>query len=434
MEEVTEQTFVGKSEINNIFDLPPTQIAIVDGDYVTHRCSEVSDEQSIVFDFLVDAKYYADLTKSYLTFDTKIEGADATNNKVGPVNLWGHSCFRGIKVTLNDELVTDMSDDMYPYESMLTTLLSYGADAKKTHLFLGGYSDDTSGKMDSYDPTDPDCNPGLVRRATGINTGSKTELLMRPHINIFQQERLLPPGTKVRMTLYPTPSNFNLMADATGSTKYKTKIANPRLHLRRVELSSTTQMAHITEKQNDNAMRYPVRELKTKQKSIYTGSSDYEETVYNGVIPRRVWIGMVEQAARTGSYKKNPFNFQHFDMSSIQLKVGGRLVPSEPLEADFENNLYKEMYFHLFSQMDNMFDDHGNGITYEDFKNGFCIMAFDLTADMEDGEHLELKKRGTVDLKIRFKNPVTTNISVICAAEYENVVSITGRDQKVSKS
>ena len=288
--------------------------------------------------------------------------------------------------------------------------------------------------MDSYDPTDPDCNPGLVRRATGINTGSKTELLMRPHINIFQQERLLPPGTKVRMTLYPTPSNFNLMADATGSTKYKTKIANPRLHLRRVELSSTTQMAPITEKQNDNAMRYPVRELKTKQKSIYTGSSDYEETVYNGVIPRRVWIGMVEQAARTGSYKKNPFNFQHFDMSSIQLKVGGRLVPSEPLEADFENNLYKEMYFHLFSQMDNMFDDHGNGITYEDFKNGFCIMAFDLTADMEDGEHLELKKRGTVDLKIRFKNPVTTNISVICAAEYENVVSITGRDQKVSKS
>ena len=130
----------------------------------------------------------------------------------------------------------------------------------------------------------------------------------------------------------------------------------------------------------------------------------------------------------------NPFNFQHFGMNSIQLKVGGQLIPAEPLEADFATNKYKEMYFNLFSQMDNMFDDRGNGITFEDFKNGFCISVFDLTADMEDGEHMELKKRGTVDLKIKFKNPTANAISVICAAEYENVVSITGKEQKVSKT
>ena len=76
--------------------------------------------------------------------------------------------------------------------------------------------------------------------------------------------------------------------------------------------------------------------------------------------------------------------------------------------------------------MDNLFDDRGNGITYEDFKQGFAIFAFDLTADLEDGEHMELTKRGTVDLVLRFKTGTPNAISLIHMAEFENIISISG--------
>ena len=435
MEEVVEQTFVGKSEINNIFDLPPTQIAIQEGSYVTHKCSEVSDQHSIVFDFAVDANHYADLSKSYLTFNAKIEGASGTDNKVGPVNLWGHSCFSQINVRLNDVQVNLNSNNMYPYEAMLTTLLSYGADAKNTHLAVAGYASDDAGKMDDHDPTENGCNTGLVTRAAAVNGGGTTELLIRPHINIFQQERLLPPGTKIGMTLIPSASIFNLMGDDDGTTKWKTVISNPRLHLRRVQLSTTTEMAHITEKMKGTPMRYPVRDLHGKFRTINIGAPDYHQTILTGTIPRRLWVCMVKTTARHGKYKENPFNFQHFNMSSIQLKVAGKLVPPEDISVDFATDMYKQLYFNLFAQTDNMFDDRGNGISFSDFKNGFAVFAFDLTADLEDGEHMELIKKGDVDLMIRFKTPVTGSaIDVITVSEFENIISISGTNQQVSRT
>jgi len=440
MDVVTEQQYVGKSEINNIFDLPPTQIAIQDGSYITHKSHEISDEHSIVFEITVDSNHYADLSKSYMTFNAKIDGASATvvqgaaPNKVGPVNLWGHSIFNQIKVTLNDEPVTLSSNNMYPYEAVISTLLSYGKDAKETHLAVAGFAPDEAGKMEDYDPTNADGNEGLLTRASGINTGRMTDLLIRPHVNLFQQERLLPPGTKIGITMLLSQHNFNLMGDASGNSKYKTVITNPKFHLRRVELSKTAEMSHITEQIKNGSMRYPIRELKSHARTIQQGTAQYEQDIYTKVIPRRIWIAMVRQDARAGNYKLNPFNFQHFNMKSIQLNVAGKQVPAEELKVDFDSNRYKELYFNLFSQMDNMFDDRGNGISYSDFKDGFCIMAFDLTADMEDGEHLELTKRGNVGLKIEFKQPTARNISLIHIAEFENIISIAGSEQTVSRT
>ena len=433
MNEVAEESFVGKSEILNLFDLPPTQLAIQDGSYIVHKCSQVSDEHSIVFNFGVDENHFYDLSKSYMTFNVKIDGAAATAKTVGPVNLWGHSCFQSIALTLNNERVTLASSDLYPYEAMLTTLLSYGSDAKKTHLAVAGFASDEGGKMDDFDPTEDDCNPGLVKRAAGINTGAETEMLIRPHVNMFQQERLLPPGTKIGLTLIPSSHHFNLMADD-GASKYKTKITNPRLHVRRVALSKTEEMSLITEKMKGSALRYPVRDLRCKQRLITTGSTDFDETISQGVIPRRLWVCMVDQDARAGNYKKNPFNFQHYNLSSIQLRVAGKMVPLEAIQANFGANKYKHLYFNLFSQMDNLFDDRGNGITYEDFKQGFAIFAFDLTADLEDGEHMELTKRGTVDLVLRFKTGTPNAISLIHMAEFENIISISGSSQEVSRT
>jgi len=57
-------------------------------------------------------------------------GADA---KVGPVNLFLHSLFSQVDVSLNGMPVTTTSDT-HSYRAYIETLLSYGEDAKNTQL------------------------------------------------------------------------------------------------------------------------------------------------------------------------------------------------------------------------------------------------------------------------------------------------------------
>jgi len=66
---------------------------------------------------------------------------------VGPVNLWMHSIFSDVSVSINEKLVFPPIS-MYPYRAYLETLLSYGPAAKDSQLKVLWYKD-TPGFMDS---------------------------------------------------------------------------------------------------------------------------------------------------------------------------------------------------------------------------------------------------------------------------------------------
>ena len=62
----------------------------------------------------------------------KITANDGTNlvadAAVGPANLFLHSLFSQVDISLNGTLVTH-STNTYPYRAMFETLLSYGEDS-----------------------------------------------------------------------------------------------------------------------------------------------------------------------------------------------------------------------------------------------------------------------------------------------------------------
>jgi hypothetical protein len=63
--------------------------------------------------------------------DTALDGeAD-----VGPVNLWMHSLFSDVSVSLNEKLVSPPTS-LYPYRAYTETLLSYGPAAKESRKVL----------------------------------------------------------------------------------------------------------------------------------------------------------------------------------------------------------------------------------------------------------------------------------------------------------
>jgi hypothetical protein len=76
---------------------------------------------------------YIDLANTYLFVDAQIMDDDDAaldgGTDVGPVNLWMHSLFIDVSVSLSENLVSPPSS-LYPHKAYIEILLSYGPAAK----------------------------------------------------------------------------------------------------------------------------------------------------------------------------------------------------------------------------------------------------------------------------------------------------------------
>ena len=406
----------------DLFCLPPTQVAIEDSKWIQVNPREVNDSYSIKFEYSAGSGLYLDLAKSYISFQAKIDGAGADpNDKCGPVNNTAHSLFKQIDLEINGQMVTT-SNAFYPYESMLLLLGNYGKEAARTQLELLGYSKDTAGQMDVL-VLDGD-NKGLKARSEGFNTGQWRDYIMRPNLAMFQQERLLPPSTKICLNLIPSDPKFCLMTDH-NNPPYKPKLKDLKLHVRVAKVNTSLALEQARRRQEDGMkLYYPIRRLKTKPITIARGLQSHSEIISMGQIPKRFYIEMVPESAHLGNFKKNPFNFKNYNINEIYLSVGINNYPSTPLTPDFTNGLVRESYMTLFSSSGILFDDKGLDISLADYKDGYTIFAFDLTADNNDGDHLELMKRGDVQLHVRFGTALPEAVTILAIGEYENTIQI----------
>ena len=161
----------------------------------------------------------------------------------------------------------------------------------------------------------------------------------------------------------------------------KVKLTDAYLKLRKV--SPNVLVAHELALKKGPAF-YPIRRVECKS-FIVPAENPYftKDNIFNGLVPKSVVFGLVDSAAFNGSYTKNPFNFKHFNMSSIAVTVNGEDMPFKPLQLSYWNSpKYLEAYTTLFSGTGKMYYDVGNDISREEFANGYAIYAFDLTPDI----------------------------------------------------
>jgi hypothetical protein len=139
-------------------------------------------------------------------------------------------------------------------------------------------------------------------------------------------------------------------------------------------------------------------------------------------MPSRVVLGFLNNSDYDGSFKTNPFHFRHLDVTHLSLKISSRSVPySSGIEMDYENNCFLQAYHTLFQNI----RESSNGLSYDDYKNGYTLYAFDLSPDMCSGEHFSIFKDGCLDLDIDFKKSMSTSITTIFYLEFDNLLEVT---------
>jgi len=140
-----------KSELD-LFSVPPTQTSIEQDSWIEyHPITSLADSLFIEFDVRASGENYIDFANTLLYVKAKLTAVDganlAANAAVGPVNLFLHSMFSQVDISLNGTLITS-STNTYPYRAVLETLLSYGEDAKTSQLTSALFYKDQAGVMD----------------------------------------------------------------------------------------------------------------------------------------------------------------------------------------------------------------------------------------------------------------------------------------------
>lgn len=410
-----------KSELD-IFSLPPTQTHIENGYEVCYKpISSLAEDAPIEFIVPGQGDEYIDLSQTYLEIKAKIVKADGTNlvaaddATIGPVNNWMHSLFSQVDVYLNQKLVSP-SSNAYPYRAYIENLLTYGPEAKDSHLTSVLWYRDTPEHMEAAD------NEGLKKRRNFTSRSKIVAMEGHIHSDIFNQEKFLLNGVELKLKFIRSRPEFHLI----GNANYKTSILEANLWIRRANVAPSVKLAHAAGLSNETA-KYPITRADVKANTIAAGvQSASLDNVFSGQLPTRIIVGMVSNAAFTGTIGTNPFNFQHFNLSHAAIYVDGQQIPGKILTPDFESGDFIRAYRTLFSGTGINYSNSGNQIARDEYAKGYTLFAVDFTPDLEAHmkSHWSLVRQGSLRFELRFKEALGDPVTVITYAEFDNVIEI----------
>ena len=412
-----------KSELD-LFSLKPTQTSIENSFFM-----EVSPLAALTplapIEFFVSGStdMYLDLNNTLLHLVCKITKADGSNieaaARVATVAYPIATMFNQVDINLGDRLITQ-SDNMYAYRAYIESILNYSNDALDTHLSAGLFYKDTYAQCENTALDGP--NEGFKKRAGFVAGSRQFDLLGRIHSDLFFQDKLLVNGIDLKIKFNRNRDSFCIIAD--GGEQYKLVILSASLFVKRVKVSSSVRLAHAEALQVSNA-KYAVDRVALKVYSIPQGTRlTQQQNLFLGQLPKLVIIGFVDNTAFSGLYGSNPFNFKHYSINYAALVHDGAVIPAKPYTPSFGTSNFIREYLGLVSITGKHLRDSGVVVSREGYAGGYTLFAFDLTPDLEDGDHYNLIKNGNLKAEIRFAEALPVNVNMIVFSVFDSVIQV----------
>ena len=389
-----------------------------------HPIATIQPASPIEFFVKNSEKLYLDLNSSRIMVRCQVQKKDGTPMpdaaacKTGAVNLLLHSIFKEVTVQFNNKTVSDPSN-MYAYRSYLETLINSTKETQKFRLKTEGWHRDKSENMDEAEPKD---NTGLVERRKYCAESPDIILIGRPHADVFHIDKLIPPGIDMSIKFMPHDDKFIFMSAEGANFGPKLVIKEMNLIIHTKQLSDSTEFAHRSLVGEKN-MRLPYNRVMMKHVAIPSGSSTIcLDNIFTGALPDLVVMGFVADAAFSGSYTANPFNFQNFKIKRLDMFANGNKVSQMGYKTDYAKKLYNDGYFTFQDQLSFGEGERCINLTPEEWANGFNLYSFKLTngpigsGTVGPRSHSET---GSARLEVDFDQAPANNLKLIIM--YQNL-------------
>ncbi|KAF4526819.1 hypothetical protein B566_EDAN015148 [Ephemera danica] len=411
---------------------PLHSTSVESGHYEIVKPLNAITEDSNAIEFVIPGHTgeYLDLSHTELHAKLQIvktgNAALAAADSVAPINYILQTMFSSVEVYLNNKLITPVNNTA-AYRAYIEMMLNYSTDVKQNQMSAKLVEMDTHNAFD----TCTDANFGYKTRRAYFAESKVVDAVGYMHSDLFNQDRFLLSGVDVRLKFIRGRDTFCLMSDTLASGKLK--IHDMTLHVRRAEINPSIALAHA-EALKLTPAKYPINRVDVKVLTIPSGvQSKSLDNVYTGQLPIRVTLAFVENKAYNGNYKKNPFFFKHFGLTSLSLIKNGKQIPTRPLECDFDGGHYINAYQTLLSGSGINFTNTEMSISRDQYSKGYTLFIFDLSPDLSASchSHWQLKEVGSLGLELRFAAALTDTVNCIVYAEFENLIEIT-KDREVT--
>ena len=229
----------------------------------------------------------------------------------------------------------------------------------------------------------------------------------------------------MRFKFLPIKSDF-VLHDLAGTAKYKYVINKATLYIRRMKVRDSVISAHNRGLKTQNAI-YQLNHVDINTFTVTKGVREFiKDRLFPSQTPKMLVIGLLEHDAFNGNVKKNPFNFQHFDLNKIGIYRDGELVPGQIFTPDYDSDRYMRAYTNTMSVMNYYNTDDSNGLTIEHFKDGYNLYAFDLTPDAQcNAPYRSITYNSSLRLEVNFAKPLPNTINVLLFAVFDSKLEIT---------
>ena len=402
-----------------------TQKDILKSQTVTKTTNNALTDHTDSFDFTFEpSALYTDLSEAELYLEVEVIDAGGTPLAVGdeaaPVNNLAHALFESVQLLLNGEKVTGNNDE-YPLKSQILDLLCVEKRDKETRLQgCQKWMADTAKYMEIRGPT----NPGWIARRLEFSSRRKHAILMRPHLDLIKQCKLLPSHCGLKFIFERTNPTF-YMQQAADQT-FWVKITKAEMSLRQVVVRDEVVMVHnkAVMSRELGPFNYPITRVKVTKHTLDHGSQEYSWTQPDTTqIPARLVLALIKETATSGTKTENPFNFQNYGVREVVVKYDDQKFE---VKSDFAGGNTVRAYHNLFKETGLLATGLDCGITLEEFQNGYTLFAFDLTPDKTpENARINLLKQGKLTIGLRFNAATTHAISAVVCAFYNNIIQIT---------
>ena len=427
----TDQTEMSETCLD-IYSPPIVENELLEGkDLQIYPNQSITDEGPYEFIIQSSGEEYLHMpsTRLHMCFSIQKLGEDGVLASAGNsedysvVNLTGNSLFKQIEVTVCNTPVVDQSTTTYSYKALLDTLLSYGREAKSTHLKTAMFYKDGAGTEDKNEFVAPDTQSGYVLRKKSVKNSKRCHITTQLHCDFMNCPRLLLPGCNVKILLSRQSDDFCLLTKDTAK-KYKIKIHELKLSLRKVKVSPVRLKMHMDQIQTTDAL-YPFRQTRITTHLLANGTpSKNIEDLVRGPLPQQIFCCMVDAANYTGSPTTNPFQFQNFGLNSWVFKVNGVNNPTSAFQPDFAADNYFREYQNLMDCIGVAKENGGVDFNPSEFKNGNMILAYDSSADRCNSYHTHTLKTGVIGAELAFKTPLVKPVQLIVYSVYHMMLKV----------
>ena len=364
---------------------------------------------------------------------------DNQNDDVVIVNGIGSAMFRNIIVKVNETLITQ-TDNLYAYKADLSNRLFYPIEVKRNSLSISGFyanenepifddmtREDIKGKIMNTDRTlDNITYTSFHRRVKRTFRSKPFFILSRIHSEIFEQGKLMPPTTAMDIEFNRSDPKFAVLSKS--GENFHVRINRAVIITRLVTLRESKAQEMALDRAKGFPMLFPM--VRTKMHS-FTNNIGLNELAEHGIlqdiVPRRIFIALVDAAAFHGNQQMDPFNYQHFNAQEINVRVGNKNRPLPRVPINWNTGDYEWPLFALLKSIQSLFNVTECGINEENYPKGNAIYGFNLSSvDCAPGSCYVIPEKQNTSVSIKMAENTTTAITVVIMAEYDAELRIWG--------